>query len=140
MTVLLGRNGAGKSTTLRTIMGLWKPSRGKIMFEGREIGGWATPDIAPVGIGYVPGPMGRFAGLTVRENMILAARARAPDTARPAGIFSFLPPLHRLCAPPRRRALGRTEANVVDCPRNHRAAPAYPHRRAYQGHRAGHHR
>jgi len=95
MTVLLGRNGAGKSTTLRTIMGLWKASRGKITFEGREIGGWTTPDIARAGIGYVPETMGVFADLTVRENMILAARAGAPDAARLEWIFGFFPALKR---------------------------------------------
>ena len=82
MTVLLGRNGAGKTTTLRTIMGLWKPSRGKVTFDGREIGGWATPDIARAGIAYVPETMGVFADLTVQENMILAARSRAARSPR----------------------------------------------------------
>jgi branched-chain amino acid transport system ATP-binding protein len=43
MTVLLGRNGAGKTTTLRTIMGLWKPSAGRVTFDGRDIGGVASP-------------------------------------------------------------------------------------------------
>jgi len=100
MTVLLGRNGAGKSTTLRTIMGLWKPSRGKITFEGREIGGWATPDIARAGIGYVPETMGVFADLTVRENMILAARAGPPDAARLEWIFGFFPALKRFWTHP----------------------------------------
>jgi len=74
MTVLLGRNGAGKSTTLRTIMGLWKPSRGKITFEGREIGGWATPDIARAGIGYVPEDRQIFPTLTVRQNLMLGLK------------------------------------------------------------------
>src|SRR5262249_59545940 len=102
MTVLLGRNGAGKSTTLRTIMGLWKKSRGKITFEGREIGGWATPDIARAGIGYVPETMGVFADLTVRENMILAARAGPPHAARPPSPFGLFPPPTPLCAHPPR--------------------------------------
>jgi branched-chain amino acid transport system ATP-binding protein len=95
MTVLLGRNGAGKTTTLRTIMGLWKPSRGKVTFDGRSIGGAPTPDIARVGITYVPETMGVFADLTVQENMILAARAGPPDTARLDWIFGFFPALRR---------------------------------------------
>ena len=62
MTVLLGRNGAGKTTTLRTIMGLWKPSAGRVTFDGRDIGGVATPDISRAGIAYVPETMGVFSG------------------------------------------------------------------------------
>lgn len=73
-TVLLGRNGAGKTTTLRTIMGLWKPSRGEIRFKGGEIAGQETDSIARAGLAYVPENMGIFRGLTVRENLLLAAR------------------------------------------------------------------
>ncbi len=95
LTVLLGRNGAGKTTTLRTIMGLWKPSKGRVVFDGHEIGGRDTPDIAQGGIAYVPEAMGIFADLTVRENMILAARNGAPDQARLDWIFSFFPALKK---------------------------------------------
>ncbi len=93
ITVLLGRNGAGKTTTLRTIMGLWKPSAGEVTFDGRPIGGHDTPDIARAGIAYVPESMGIFADLTVRENMVLAARAGPPDPARLDWIFSVFPAL-----------------------------------------------
>ena len=72
--MLLGRNGAGKTTTLRTIMGLWHAARAAIRFDGNEIAAWATPDIAQAGIAYVPENMGIFADLTVRENLLLAAR------------------------------------------------------------------
>src|SRR5438445_5533015 len=75
LTMLLGRNGAGKTTTLRTIMGLWQASAGRVRFDGAEITDWATPDIARAGIAYVPENMGIFADLTVRENLLLAARA-----------------------------------------------------------------
>ena len=95
LTVLLGRNGAGKTTTLRTIMGLWPPSRGTITFDGRAIGGRATPDIARLGIGYVPESMGVFADLTVAENMRLAARLGLPDAARLDWIFGLFPALKR---------------------------------------------
>ena len=93
ITVLLGRNGAGKTTTLRTVMGLWKPSAGELTFEGRPLGGLGTPDIARAGIAYVPESMGIFADLTVRENMVLAARAGPPDAARLDWIFSVFPAL-----------------------------------------------
>ena len=100
MTVLLGRNGAGKTTTLRTIMGLWKPSRGRVTFDGREIGGWATPDISRAGIAYVPETMAVFADLTVHENMILAAQNGPPDAARLDWIFGFFPALRRFWTHP----------------------------------------
>jgi branched-chain amino acid transport system ATP-binding protein len=93
LTVLLGRNGAGKTTCLRTVMGLWKPSRGAIVLAGRSIGGAPTPDIARAGVAYVPESMGIFADLTVRENMILAARDGAPDARRLDWVFGFFPAL-----------------------------------------------
>ena len=100
MTVLLGRNGAGKTTTLRTIMGLWKPSAGRVTFDGRDIGGVATPDISRAGIAYVPETMGVFADLSVRENMILAAHAGPPDATRLDWIFGFFPALKRFWTHP----------------------------------------
>lgn len=79
-TLLLGRNGAGKTTTLRTIMGLWRASAGRVRFEGRDIAALGTPDIARLGIAYVPEGMGVFSDLTVLENLVLAARgARDAD-------------------------------------------------------------
>ncbi len=94
-TLLLGRNGAGKTTTLRTIMGLWRPSAGTIEFEGRRISGVETPLIAQQGIAYVPENMGIFSDLTVRENLLLAARdARSDkhlDSERLAWIFAWFP-------------------------------------------------
>src|SRR5205814_2752751 len=74
LTLLLGRNGAGKTTTLRTIMGLWRASQGRIVFNGRDITQLPTPQIATLNIAYVPENMGIFSDLTVKENMLLAAR------------------------------------------------------------------
>ena len=91
VTMLLGRNGAGKTTTLRTIMGLWKPRAGAIRFDGAEIGGTETPDIARRGIAYVPETMGIFSQLTVAENMRLAATGSRFDEARLADVFRFFP-------------------------------------------------
>src|SRR5216683_433021 len=73
-TMLLGRNGAGKTTTLRTIMGLWQASSGRISLDGQSIEQSPTPDIARLGVGYVPESMAVFSDLTVKENLILAAR------------------------------------------------------------------
>ena len=93
LTMLLGRNGAGKTTTLRTILGLWRASAGTIRFEGDDIAQRETPAIANLGIAYVPESMGIFAGLTVRENLILAARRGPPDEQRLDWIFRFFPPM-----------------------------------------------
>jgi branched-chain amino acid transport system ATP-binding protein len=72
VTVLIGRNGAGKSTTLRTVMGLLPAAQGKIIYNGREIQGKKPYEIARMGIGFVPEDMGIFANLTVEENMRVA--------------------------------------------------------------------
>ncbi|MFA9219440.1 MAG: ATP-binding cassette domain-containing protein, partial [Sphingomonadaceae bacterium] len=95
LTVLLGRNGAGKSTTLRTIMGLWRASAGSLRFDDRELAGMATPDIARLGIAYIPENMGIFAQLTVQQHLQLAARSGVPDPARLDWIFSIFPALKR---------------------------------------------
>jgi branched-chain amino acid transport system ATP-binding protein len=95
LSVLLGRNGAGKTTTLRTIMGLWKASAGSIVFDGRDITKMPTPDIARLGIAYVPESMAVFSELTVRENLLLAARGGALDSARVDWICGFFPALRK---------------------------------------------
>ena len=95
LTMLLGRNGAGKTTTLRTIMGLWNASQGRISFNGQDITKRHTPQIAQLGIAYVPENMGVFADLTVKENMVLAARSAGSaaqiDQARLQWIFKLFP-------------------------------------------------
>jgi len=95
LSVLLGRNGAGKTTTLRTIMGLWKASAGSVRFDGRDIAGMSTPEIAQAGIAYVPESMAVFSDLTVRENLFLAARSGPLDEARVEWIFGFFPALKK---------------------------------------------
>jgi branched-chain amino acid transport system ATP-binding protein len=99
LTMLLGRNGAGKTTTLRTIMGLWQASQGKVTFGGRDITQLSTPQIAELNIAYVPESMGIFSDLTVRENMLLAARsakrASQMDADRLKWIFSLFPAVEK---------------------------------------------
>ena len=95
LTMLLGRNGAGKTTTLRTIMGLWQASAGRIRFDGSDITTWSTPDIARAGIAYVPEAMGIFTDLTVRENIVLAARSGPVDKNRLDWILGLFPALKR---------------------------------------------
>ena len=95
LTMLLGRNGAGKTTTLRTIMGLWQASSGSILFENVDLARRETPAIADLGIAYVPESMGIFAGLTVQENLVLAARKGTLQDARLEWIFRFFPALKK---------------------------------------------
>ncbi len=95
VTMLLGRNGAGKTTTMRTIMGLWKASQGSVSFAGRAIHAADTPDISRLGIAYVPENMGIFGGLTVKENMALAARSGAIDEGRLEWVFGLFPALRK---------------------------------------------
>src|SRR3954470_20463674 len=99
LTMLLGRNGAGKTTTLRTIMGLWHASAGRITFNSQDITKLATPQIASLNIAYVPENMGIFADLTVKENMLLAARcarnAGQIDAQRLQWIFSLFPAVEK---------------------------------------------
>ena len=104
LTMLLGRNGAGKTTTLRTIMGLWRASAGSVMFAGRDITASNTPDIAALEIAYVPETMGIFSDLTVKENMLLAARsarhAGDMDDVRLKWIFSLFPAVEKFWSTP----------------------------------------
>jgi len=95
LTMLLGRNGAGKTTTLKTVMGLYKASQGAVRFAGREIRMRDTPDISRLGIAYVPEDMGIFAGLTVKENLFLAAREGDIDDARLRWLFKLFPPMEK---------------------------------------------
>ena len=99
LTMLLGRNGAGKTTALRTIMGLWHASRGQIRFDGQDITAMETPHIARLDIAYVPENMGIFADLSVKENMLLAARsashAKHMDEDRLNWIFSLFPAVQK---------------------------------------------
>ena len=76
---LLGRNGAGKSTTLKSIVGITPPRRGRVAFDGKQIAGQPAYRIARSGVGMVPEDRRIFKGLTVRENLDIA-RYRRPGT------------------------------------------------------------
>ncbi len=74
---LVGRNGVGKTTTMRSIMGLTRPGHGSILFEGKEIAGLRAHQIARLGIGFVPEERRIFPDLTVWENLDIARRPAA---------------------------------------------------------------
>lgn len=87
---LIGRNGMGKTTTVRTIMGLMRPSAGAISFEGRPITRLAPNAIARLGLGLVPEGRRVFPSLTVEENLVATARPGPWTLARVAGLFPRL--------------------------------------------------
>lgn len=89
--VLLGRNGAGKTTTLRTIMGILHARSGSIKFDGQDITDSHSSDIAQMGVAYVPENMGIFGGLTVEENLRLAANKGKFDPVRLKRIYTLFP-------------------------------------------------
>jgi branched-chain amino acid transport system ATP-binding protein len=74
---LLGRNGVGKTTTMRSVMGLLRPSSGRVLWKGTDIAGWSPYRVARAGIGFVPEDRRVFAELTVWENLDVAARVGA---------------------------------------------------------------
>ncbi|GAC1478415.1 MAG: ABC transporter ATP-binding protein [Acetobacteraceae bacterium] len=80
--VLVGRNGAGKSTTLKALMGLVRPTAGRVLLDGVDVAGWAPYRIARRGLGYVPEERRIFAELSITEN--LEVGRRPPRQGRPA--------------------------------------------------------
>lgn len=97
VVVLLGRNGAGKSTTMKAVMGLVPPARGTIEFEGTRIERLDTHRIARLGLGYVPEDRRIFAGLTVMENLEVGRRAAGEGSAwTPERLFDLFPNLGRM--------------------------------------------
>ncbi|HYP82506.1 ABC transporter ATP-binding protein [Variovorax sp.] len=71
---LLGRNGMGKTTLIRSLMGYVRPASGRVMADDRDVTGWAPEKMARLGIGYVPEGRGIFPNLSVRENLVMSAR------------------------------------------------------------------
>jgi branched-chain amino acid transport system ATP-binding protein len=91
---LLGRNGAGKSTTLKAIVGLVEITRGEVFFEGRSLRGLATHAVARLGIGLVPEDRRIFADLSVLENLAVGARTGSGWTIE--RVFALFPKLAAL--------------------------------------------
>ena len=76
---LLGRNGAGKSTTIKTVIGLVRPRAGQILYHGQDITDMPVHQIARLGIGYVPEERRVFPDLSVRENLVVGRQERRPE-------------------------------------------------------------
>ena len=94
---LLGRNGVGKTTTMRSIMGLTPPRQGRVMWKGRDVAGRQPYQIADLGIGFVPEDRRIFADLTVWENLDVATRSRGgASTWNLERVFDLFPKLREL--------------------------------------------
>jgi len=98
VSVLLGRNGAGKSTALKSIMGLLRAQAGEIRFDGRRIDGLHPYQIARLGLGYVPEDRRIFTDLTVAENLEVGRQAPRAGTPRwtPPKLYELFPNLGRM--------------------------------------------
>jgi branched-chain amino acid transport system ATP-binding protein len=92
---LLGRNGVGKSTTLKSVMGLVVPTGGAVTFKGRPIAGWPPHRIARLGLGYVPEERRIFPTITVKENLLMGIKRASGDGARwtLGRVYEFFPRL-----------------------------------------------
>jgi len=94
---LLGRNGVGKTTTMRSVMGFLKPTAGRILWKGVDIAGWPPHRVARAGIGFVPEDRRIFAELTVWENLDVATRAaQRPGEWTIAAVYELFPILREL--------------------------------------------
>ena len=94
---LLGRNGVGKTTTIRSVMGLLPPTSGRVLWKGADIAGWSPHRVARAGIGFVPEDRRVFAELSVWENLDIAARAaRRPGRWNTEAVYELFPPLREL--------------------------------------------
>ncbi|MEJ2512727.1 MAG: ATP-binding cassette domain-containing protein [Anaerolineales bacterium] len=96
ITVLLGRNGAGKTTCLRSIIGQLTPIKGVILYDGENLIGKPAFDISNKGIGYVPENRAIFNGLTVEENLMISERQKGQLQNRLDLILDLFPDLKRL--------------------------------------------
>ncbi|MEW6115003.1 MAG: ABC transporter ATP-binding protein [Thermodesulfobacteriota bacterium] len=93
---LLGRNGVGKSTTLKSIIGILVPRSGQVLFKGREIAGMTPHEIANLGVGYVPEDRRIFPRLTVRENLLMGIKPGQKESANGwtvEKVYEYFPPL-----------------------------------------------
>ena len=123
VVTLLGRNGVGKTTTLKAIMGIVEQRSGSVRFEGRELIGMPSDAIARAGIAFCPEERGIFASLDVRENLLL------PPQVRPGGldldrIFALFPNLRERLQQSGHQTLRRRAADAGDRPHSAHRRPA----------------
>jgi branched-chain amino acid transport system ATP-binding protein len=106
IVTLLGRNGAGRTTTLRSIMGLVGSRKGSVLIQGVESVGFAPHQIARMGVGYCPEERGIFAALSTEENLLLPPRLKGTQGMRLEEIYDIFPNLRERSASPGTRLSG----------------------------------
>jgi branched-chain amino acid transport system ATP-binding protein len=106
IVTLLGRNGAGRTTTLRSIMGLVGSRKGSVLIQGVESVGFAPHQIARMGVGYCPEERGIFAALSTEENLLLPPRLKGAQGMRLEEIYDIFPNLRERSASPGTRLSG----------------------------------
>jgi len=106
VVTLLGRNGAGRTTTLRAIMGLVGARTGSIQIDGVETIGLATHRIARIGVGYCPEERGIFSALSAEENLMLPPRLKGAQALQLEEIYAMFPNLRERAASPGTRLSG----------------------------------
>ena len=106
VTAVLGANGAGKTSLLRTICGLERPTSGRVKVEGEDITRWAVEEIVRFGVAHVPEGRGVIAELTVQENLRLGGLWRGREAAPPEEIYELFPRLEERRTQPASRLSG----------------------------------
>jgi branched-chain amino acid transport system ATP-binding protein len=106
IVTLLGRNGAGRTTTLRAIMGLVGERKGSVLIEGVETVGLAPHRIARIGVGYCPEERGIFSALSAEENLLLPPVLKGSQAMQLEEIYAIFPPLLERAASPGTRLSG----------------------------------
>src|SRR3546814_5508048 len=119
VTSILGRNGAGKSTTVLSIMGYLKPRTGSVSYNGTSLVGMASHRISRMGLGFVPQERGVFPSLTVEENLTVAARPGRDGKWTCERIYELFPRLKERRGNPRFPPSGG-EKQMVSIPRAER--------------------
>ena len=140
---LLGANGAGKSTTLGALLGLYRPAGGTIVYRGQAIGGRDTADNVEDGIALVPEGRRLFPEMTVRENLEMGAYVRSKRAGVSEALercYALFPVLREKARPAGAPALGRPAADGGDRPRPDVAPEAAAARRAVPRRCPDHHR
>ena len=147
VTALMGRNGVGKTSFLRAVVGEQPIGGGTILFDGKPLGRMAPHDRARLGIGYVPQGRDIFPLLTVKENLETGfAPLKRSERTIPPDVFDLFPVLQSMLAPARRRPVGRPAAAARHRPgAGHPPSPPRPRRADrrhpavdHQGHRPRH--
>ena len=130
---LIGANGAGKSSTLKAVLGMASYTQGRITLDGADLKGLKPYQVIRLGVGYSPEGRRVFPQLSVLDNLRVASSPATPPSCRTASqrIYGYFPRLKERAQPARRQPLGRRAADAGDRPRADVQALAADARRAF---------